>query len=928
MDTKKTSMKNQIILYSTLVSSIILIFGLLVIFLIYRYTQNDMNKHMEAVLISTRDEISDLIDLPLQLFEHVDTFIDKGYPIGSKEVSDYLITIHESYDYFNDVHLVGYNGDILNTNSKDRSIIGTSVLYEPYFQSEIRVGTRMWSKVYISTDNIPSISIAIPKTDYQIIVDIGLDQLRSRVDRKGILNELNSLDVVDQFGTYILSDDMTRVERRYQYEHIGTVKTLLLDKDQYFQADERVGYIYLPELNGYVILEFGKNNLYNSIGQMTAIFLVLWIFFCLMITRTIYSYLGTVGKDLTVLRNKTDMLQKGEYTLDEESMPLRFEEFNDLGQKFTVMVKTVELRELEIKTINESLENRIYERTVELEELNGLLEEEIQEKERYENELQLINANLDSEVSNRTKELEFLNLELKRSTDKAIEANEAKSRFLSIMSHEMRTPLNGIIGFVQMLEDENLSEEQKEIFKLIQNSSTILVSLINDLLDLSKYESKKMVFEVVPFNLFKVIQSCIVTFVPLGEAKKIKVKSDIQFESNRTVYGDPTKVTQLIFNLLSNAVKFTHQGSVELRARTMVKNGILSLELEVEDTGIGIKDEYKENLFKPFSQGDISISKNFGGSGLGLIICSEIAHHYNGTIEYESAYSVGTKFVVHLEFKLASEAILHNLDSTEKRFIQQSLVSKVLVAEDNEINQKVMIKYFGKHHIDFDIANNGAEAVELAKASTYDLICMDCQMPDMDGYEATRILRENGVVTPIIAMTAFTSLEDKNRCFEVGMNGFLTKPIDFKQLADYLGLSEAEDKKNESIATKEEVINNDANIVNDNQTIPTYSNALYEKHTLRLMEKIDFDYDTCMDLILTFESQCNIFFKDMDEYIKNENYLALSRKLHQFKGAAGALRFDTLVQYIVDAENYLKENNHEQAVKVIREMEQKGIFEE
>lgn len=928
MDTKKTSMRNQIILYSSIVSSIVLIFGLLIIFLIYRYTQYDMNKHMEAVLVSTRDEISDLIELPLQLFEHVDAFIDKGYQIESMEVSNYLSTIQESYDYFTDIHLVGYNGVVLNTNAKDRTIIGTSVIYEPYFQNEVRLGREMWSKVYISEDNKPSISVTIPKTDYQIIVDIDLDQLRSRISRKGIMNELISLDVVDQFGTFIVSDDMMKVERRYQYEGFGEIKTLLLGVDQYFQADERVGYVYLQQLNGYVILKFDQNNLYSSIGKMTAIFLALWIFFCLLIIRAIYSYLGMVGKDLSILQLKTDKLQKGDYTNHEEKT-LKFEEFIDLSNKFSVMAKTVELREHEIKSINESLENRIHERTVELQDLNGLLEEEIQEKERYENELQLINMNLDSEVSRRTKELEFLNLELKRSTEKAIEANEAKSKFLSIMSHEMRTPLNGIIGFVQMLEDENLNEEQKEIFKLIQNSSTILVSLINDLLDLSKYESKKMMFEVVPFNLDKVIQSCIVTFIPIGEAKKIKVKSDIRFDSNRSVYGDPTKITQLIFNLLSNAVKFTHQGYVELRAYTSILNGILTLKLEVEDTGIGIKEEYKDNLFKPFSQGDLSISKRFGGSGLGLIICKEIVQHYNGSIEYESEYAKGTKFSVQLEFKVASEKVTNNIEIIDKKMVRDSVVTKVLVAEDNEINQKVMKKYLTKNNIDFDVAINGREAVELATANKYDLICMDCQMPEMDGYEATKIIRESGILVPIIAMTAFTSMEDKNQCFEAGMNGFLSKPIDFRELANYLGLLGNEDKNNEREKEKEEVINNDSNIVNvnDKQTLSD-RNSEYDKHTLRLMEKIDFDYETCLDLIITFESQCNIFFKDMDEYIKNNDYPALARKLHQFKGAAGALRFDTLVNYIVNAENCLKDDKNEMAIQIIRKMEQRGIFEE
>lgn len=916
MRIKKASLKNQIIFYSTFVSTFVLIFGLFLIITIYQYTKADMEKHMSAVMSTTKDEISDIIDLPIQLFEHVDFFIGSKYSPQSQEVSDYLRTIKDSYAYFNDVHLVTYDGTVVNTASEDKSIIGTSVLYEPYFQKNIKKGTMLWSKVYIH-ENMPSISVTIAKENYELIVDINLETLKSRIDREGIFNELIRLDILDQYGTYIVSDDQLKVERRYRYPDFEAMKRLIGSSKQYFDKETLEGYIYVEKLNGYVVFVFDNKNLYSSIGTITTLFFLLWIIFCTVIIRAIYLYLRTLTYDLNVLKFKTDRLKSGDYSIELDSSKLQYEEFVELSDKFVIMADTVEQRENEILSLNETLEKKIEERTFELQELNALLEEEIEEKARYELELQHINKDLDREVSKRTKELEYLNIELKRTSEEAIAANIAKSKFLSIMSHEMRTPLNGIIGFIQMLDFEDLNDEQIEIFDLIRNSSSILVTLINDLLDLSKYESKKMIFEKRAFNLTTVFESSIASFIPLGELKKIDVLSEFDLDKELFVYGDPTKITQLLYNLLNNAIKFTHQGCVKLRAKYGIQNGLLKVWVEVEDTGIGIKDEYRENLFKAFGQGDASISQSFGGSGLGLLISREIAEYYNGSIEYKSIYMSGTTFYVTMEFVLAHELQQDEVQKNALLMLREEKVRNVLIAEDNEINQKVMAKFLAKNNISFDIASNGREAIELVKNFQYDLICMDCQMPEVDGYEATKVLRDEVKIdTPIIAMTAYTSPDDRKRCFEAGMTEFLTKPIDFNAFSLLLGIPIKEQKRER---TGEQVMNEEL------QQSKTYD---YEKHARQLMEKIDFDFETCLDLIMTFASQSSIFFKDMDAFILAGDYIAVGKKLHQFKGAAGALRFDGLVKRIFKAEELLKQEQITSALQVIEDMKRNSIFEE
>jgi len=912
---RRVSFKQQIIKISSLISAMILILGLLVIFLIRQYTKEDITMHMNAVMISINDEISDVVGLPLQLFEHVDLFIEKDYSIESQEVSDYLRTIQEAYSYFTDVHLISMDGIIINSGKDETNRTGTSVLNEPYFYGLEALDSMKWSKVYISEVGEPTISVTIPKTNYFIVVDLDLNKLIEMVNRKAVYNELIDLHILDQYGTYIVTSDFEKVEGRYQFDEFEQLKAKLSSDNQFFDRKELVGFKRIDKMDWYVTFIFDDTNLYSKIGKLTLVFLGIWLLFSLLMVRSIAIYFRRVGGDIDVLKARTTQLKEGLQEESEHNRVLIFSEMIELNNNFTAMARQVIDREKEIIGMNESLEARIRERTVELEELNALLEEEIADKEHYEIELYKINFNLDSEVSNRTKELEFLNLELRKSTEKAVEANEAKSKFLSIMSHEMRTPLNGIIGFIQMLDFETLSAEQTEIFNLIKSSSQILVNLINDLLDISKYESKKMSFETTTFNLEHIVSNCIVTFKPLAEAKKLNLTYTIKMEKDLYVQGDPTKITQLFYNLLNNAIKFTHQGTINLELMVEKVDTMYRINLMVHDTGIGIKEDVKQRIFMPFSQGDSSITRNFGGTGLGLTICKEIVEQYQGTLDVRSTYMKGSTFIAQFMLEASSEISEMSYVKEESNMFIPVKAKKVLVAEDNEINQKVMMKYLTKQGIEFDLAANGNEAIQLCKTTPYDIIFMDCQMPELDGLAATAIIRASiDAKVPIIAMTAFSSQEDKKRCYEAGMNGFIMKPVDFKTVGRYLGIAEQEGMNRNNKLT--DIMHFDK------------KHEIFKEYATNLMSILEFDFETCLDLIETFAEQGKWFFVEIEKMYQVNDMSGIEKKLHQFKGAAGALRFEAIMTDLFEAENLVKNNDAQRAMQIIRQLKQLRIFEE
>lgn len=383
----------------------------------------------------------------------------------------------------------------------------------------------------------------------------------------------------------------------------------------------------------------------------------------------------------------------------------------------------------------------------------------------------------------RTAELESERNKVLEEKHSADAANEAKSRFLASMSHELRTPLNGVLGLCAELETMAVPPEALEIVQMIRSSGDALLRVISDVLDFSKVEAGKLDLEVAPFDLLRSLKQSIRLF--RGEAAKKGVRMEYVLEPNlpEWVAGDGNRLRQVVMNLVSNAVKFTHSGEVVLTASLKGRDQTsVCVAIEVRDTGIGISADQQQRLFSSFTQADASISRRYGGTGLGLAISKRLADLMGGTIDVESSPGEGSRFRFTVRLGLAQKPKLsrHGAASTLRA---ENL--RVLVAEDNVVNQRVVLKLLEKLGVRADLAADGAQAIAAALDRPYDLILMDVQMPEVDGLAATREIRgriASGRQPTIYGLTAHATTEYREICLKAGMDGYLTKPLDREKL--------------------------------------------------------------------------------------------------------------------------------------------------
>ena len=464
--------------------------------------------------------------------------------------------------------------------------------------------------------------------------------------------------------------------------------------------------------------------------------------------------------------------------------------------------------------------------------------------------------------------------ELLEAKIKAENAVKSKQQFLSNMSHEIRTPLNSIIGFTKLILKTDLTEKQRKYLTAIKISGDTLIVLVNDILDLAKVDAGKMIFDKAPFRLALSISTMLHLFEAKIQEKNLQL--DVQYDVNipEVLEGDSTRLHQIIINLVSNAIKFTNKGKITVSVRKLFENQEnVTVEFSVGDTGIGIAKGDLDMIFENFQQAHTTTSKKFGGTGLGLAIVKKLVETQGGSIQVQSEVGKGSVFSFVLNFKKTTKEVDYQDDIIE--FVENDFKnSKVLIVEDVEFNQLLVKGLLDEFGFVSDIATNGKHAIEKLEKETYDVILMDLQMPEMDGFQATTYIRDVlRLKTPIIALTADVSTVDIEKCRAVGMDDYISKPINEQILYNKIV---AQIKKNTAV--------NGENVIEKAQnTESVYVNFDFLQKITNSNPKLS------NELIAVFLKQTPPLVKIMEDCLINKDYEKLKAAVHRMVPSLGLI---------------------------------------
>jgi PAS domain S-box-containing protein len=498
--------------------------------------------------------------------------------------------------------------------------------------------------------------------------------------------------------------------------------------------------------------------------------------------------------------------------------------------------------------------------------------------------------------------------ELKRAKEQAEEANRVKSFFVSTVSHEIRTPLNAIVGLTDLIiEGETLSDEQMKYMHSIKFSSDHLLGIINDVLDFSKLEAGKVVLEKIDFDLVNLVSECVKAIELKAKEKNIRFNLEIDSTIPAVLKGDPSRLRQILLNLLSNAEKFTNEGNIDIQARLLKLDAEhVEIRFSISDTGKGIAADKQNSLFQSFTQEDPGTSRKYGGTGLGLSISKKLVDLQNGQIGLRSVEGVGSTFWFILPYEISEKTFLPDMKKIPSIQTRDLKGIKILLAEDDRMNQFVMRKTLEKWNVELDIANNGKEAVDKLMQNYYHLVLLDLHMPELTGYEVIKIIRDpfTGILNhhiPVIALTADVTTETQQKVKEAGMNGFITKPSEQGIIYDKI------------IST----INNQKTIFVEKQPDENqqYSDNQYniDKTKIRIRKALtdifDDDIEGIVALIVKFLKEIPWTIVGINEAFYDHDMETLGRLIHKIKPGYSYLGFSEVSEKISKIQELAKIGN-------------------
>ncbi|MEQ8924459.1 MAG: ATP-binding protein [Fulvivirga sp.] len=489
----------------------------------------------------------------------------------------------------------------------------------------------------------------------------------------------------------------------------------------------------------------------------------------------------------------------------------------------------------------------------------------------------------------------------KKDAEELLRAQKAKEQFLANMSHEIRTPINGISGMINLLSETSNEADRAQYLNAIKNSTESLKVIINDILDLSVIESGKLKFEKIGFNIKYQLSAVLDTFLYQSKAKGIDLNYNIDKKADGVLIGDPARLNQILINLVSNAVKFTHVGEINISV-TLEKEekGHKHIKFKVRDTGVGIPAKKVHHIFDSFTQADASVTRRYGGTGLGLTIVKELVELQNGSIHVESEEHIGTVFTFIIPYLVGREIDLVQPKSSDfKKTLKYSLKGvKILLVEDNEVNRLYANSILEKWQCNVVEAENGYMAVEKLKEEDFDIVLMDVQMPIMDGYEATRKIRNtiDGIKKhiPIVALTANAIKGDIEKCKESGMNDYLSKPFHPESL--YKMIVKFVDPEAKKIA------------VNNQHAAVEASNQLTN---LKYLKSIcDGDVKFMTEMVETFISNTPATINKMQNWSDKADWEMVGKLAHKMKPSVTFVGLEPAKHIIKEIEDAGKHNMH------------------